>query len=319
MCEGSQAKGKGGRGGSPTRAHAHPGVEHLGQPQELKSTEEPTVKAEGSSQEEGGSITYPSDKAGLEAVVKEFRSAVLKDGPGNLADHSTEEAKQRFNHASDLGQRLCTERNCTEMAGDALYRMARLQGEPEQSVHGHVNDPNYDVSEDPRGQQRKQKRTEAQSKTSLAEIVLQDFVAKKTGGGTCDHCSATMFLSLAERFSATHQIARVSYKPESGVAPADYPYHRTVLLRVSDSETTHDVDAWWPAQGRVTMNIDPTHYPDLTMVAQWNPADKAFVDAMRIELEQEFARLRSEGYEPPQGAPDNIPTWQISKDAVVLS
>ena len=219
-------------------------------------------------------ISSFSEKEGRE-LVEDFRSNTLSSGPGNLFNSSSQ-AKKLFNLAGTLMEKLCEAADMSDVILAALYRAGNPYMEEGKSAIAVMKFYEF----------HNKKKVAAWKLRPLAEAVYRDFIVKKIGGGSCDHCSASVFLRLAETYP-DQQIEIIRYQPKSTEdyeiqAPEWVPWHRSVRIR-SDKEEGYVLDAWWPG-GKVE-KFDEKSYTNLESVVSWDKDQQDFVKALRVELE----------------------------------
>ena len=221
-----------------------------------------------------------------------MRNEVLPHGPGNLHD-SSKIARQNFSRASEILDKLRDHRTMNQSVLDALARLAFPVPESD-TVRNFVNrEGNGEIAFEIGGF-KKTKTAKAEKLAKLAEAIYFDFVATKAGGGSCDHASASTFLRLAEAFPE-RGIGLARYRPKSNesfdiVAPEQASYHRTVFFK---GEESLEVDSWWPG-GKVHQATDWSEYPDLELLVEWKKKRKEFIQALRLELENQYREIESE-------------------------
>jgi len=217
-------------------------------------------------------------------LVADFRSNTLSNGPGNLFNSSSQ-AKKLFNLAGTLMEKLFNAAEISDVCLAALYRVenSHMVQERESAIEL-MKFCNFNS--------KKNKEAAGQLRP-LAEAVYRDFIVKKTGGGSCDHCSASVFLRLAETYP-DKQIAIIRYEPKSTEdyeiqAPEGATWHRSVLIQ-SGEEEGYVVDAWWPG-GKVE-KFNQKSYLNLEPVILWDKSQQDFVKALQVELEILFKQVK---------------------------
>jgi len=150
------------------------------------------------------------------ALVEEARLG-MEDGPGNL-EESSQEARQRFLRAHRLLCWLNEHRDTSRAILDALCRVHGIANPGDKSVKEYINQDASDEEAGEIAKARKSLEDEARSLKGLADLVLFDFAREKTGGGSCDHCSAHMFFSLAQ----SHPDANISVERYMPVSNDEY-------------------------------------------------------------------------------------------------
>jgi hypothetical protein len=163
-----------------------------------------------------------------------------------------------------------------------------------------------------KGEDIKQKKDEL---ADLANAIYFDFVLKKTGGGSCDHCSAAVFFQIVDA-DPNANASIIKYKPSSSdtlevKSPEKLPYHRAVF--VTENSEGYALDAWWPMEDKIKKLKDSNDYPGSEEVVRWESQHKEFVDALRLELEHQYNAVKGELQDPKEevGA-----AWTISDKQV---
>jgi len=247
----------------------------------------------------------------LEQSEKEVDALELLDIRNKLSESIPVEARKRFNQAAKLWQSIEEYNPLIDTVGDTMYNLHRGYAQ-ERPVKEEIN---FNKKDRTITKYKEENLEAAKELRALAEIILFDFARKKTGGGSCDHYSAGIFLKAVKKYpEAKISIAR--YQPpesESGhkiTPPSGNSFHRVVIIEEGGSK--HLLDPWWPNGKSVEITEkNKGEYLGLQTIIEWNPKHEEFKAALRSELEKQYKEL---GGEPPQESGDSVSAvWFVNK------
>ncbi|HEX6904551.1 MAG TPA: hypothetical protein VF789_32885 [Thermoanaerobaculia bacterium] len=212
-------------------------------------------------------VLQASSQDEVKKIMKEVRSGLLKDGPGNLSS-SSKEARKRYDLADELNKELLLGK-IGEIVKKARSRMSFKNFSSDQTVI-----PDWE-----------------QYQERFATIVGWDFLLKKTGGGSCDYCAAATFFKLREKFPKA-KIGIVSYLPKSNndyeIKPPEEGKHKTIFVK--PEKDILNADSWWPEANEI--EIITTDSRD--KFPNFEPYFGFFGEKLPFELEEFEKELRTE-------------------------
>jgi len=250
----------------------------------------------------------------LEEEEELKKAEELKETRKLLSKGIPKDARRLFNRADHLPYWLELNRDKDNIIRDVLYRLSDNDIPEDQSVHEYIESS---TDEDAVNIGKQRKSFVIDQWKNLYDIVRFDFVRQKTGGGSCDHYSAGMFLKLSKQYPD----ARISidhYAPKSDsthtITPPskDLPFHRVVFLEESGKK--HMLDPWWPGGKVVEITEDnEDDYFDRGTIIEWNPNDGSFVNALWTELELRYEKVKGDFF---NSKTDNSvsATWTVAKN-----
>lgn len=257
------------------------------------------------------------DWGNLEKEEEIKKEKKLKKLRSSLSEGIPEGARTLFNRASHLPYWLDLDRDQENTIRDVLYRLAHTDISEDQSVHGYIQN-STDEDAVRIGKYRKNIGTNVVDQwKNLFDIVIFDFVRQKTGGGSCDHYSAGMFLKLSKQYPDA-KISIDHYAPKSNsthtiTPPAkELPFHRVVFLEESGKK--HMLDPWWPGGKVVEITEDnEDDYLDRETIIEWNPSYDNFVNALWTELELRYEKVKGDFFNSQTDNSVNA-VWTVAKN-----
>jgi hypothetical protein len=250
-------------------------------------------------------------------LEEEEKTLELRQIRESISEGIPEDARKLFNRADHLAYWLDSDRDKTNTIRDVLYRLSNTDIPKDQSVPGYIQNSIYEDAVEI-GTYRKNIEPQVIDKwKNLFDIVLFDFVRQKTGGGSCDHYSAGLFLKLSKQYPNA-KISIDRYAPKSDIKHKITPpseeqsFHRVVFLEESGKK--HMLDPWWPGGKVVEINENNNDdYLDRATVIERNPNDDTFMNALWIELELRYEKIKNDFLSSETGASVNA-VWTVEKN-----